>query len=177
MKNEQVVSVLHKDKRIQVFFELKKPSTKKDIQVFCGMLASLQSWNLNLPMNILMLRKAAGPRGKVAWNEELEAEYQAVIKIMQNQIRLIPYNPTKKLRLVIDGAKTVGTGFLLIQYINDKKPERGINIINAGSGLLPDDKDYSRVKLRQLHWNEPLPDAITGSTTMKMSVRFSHALL
>ena len=105
------------------------------------MLASLQSWNLNLPMNILMLRKAAGSRGTVAWNEELEAEYQAVIKIMQNQIRLIPYNPTKKLRLVIDGPKTVGTGFLRKQYINDKKPEKGINIISAGSGLLSDDKD------------------------------------
>ena len=46
---------------------------------------------------------------KVEWNEELEAEYQAGIKIMKNQIKLSPYDPTKKLRLVIDGAKTVGT--------------------------------------------------------------------
>ena len=52
----------------------------------------------------------------------------------------------KKLRLVIDGAKTVRTGFLLMQYINDKKPEKGINIINSGFGLLPDDKDYSAVE-------------------------------
>ena len=27
--------------------------------------------------------------------------------------------------------------------MNDKKPDKGINIINAGSGVLPDDKDYS----------------------------------
>ena len=116
MKNEQVVSVLHKDKRIQVFFELKKPSTKKVIKDFCGMLASLQSWNPNLSMNIPMLRKTAGSRGKVVWNEELEAKYQAVMMIMQNQIRLSPYDTTKKVRLVVDHAK--GTGFLLIQHIN-----------------------------------------------------------
>ena len=46
---------------------------------------------------------------------------------------------------MIDNAKTVGTGFLLIQYSNDRKLEKGINIINAGSGLLPDDNDYSAV--------------------------------
>ena len=34
VKNEQVVSNLPKDKWIQAFFQLKKPSTKKYIQVF-----------------------------------------------------------------------------------------------------------------------------------------------
>ena len=57
-------------------------------------------------MNIRMLRKAAGSRRKVVWNEELVAEYQALMKIMKNQIRLSPYDPKKKLRLVIDGVKT-----------------------------------------------------------------------
>ena len=47
---------------------------------------------------------------------------------------------------MIDGAKTVGTRFLLIHYINDEKPEKGINIIHSGSGLLPEDKDYSAVE-------------------------------
>ena len=64
------------------FCELKKPSNKKNIQFFCRMLASLQSWNPDLLMSIPLLRKAAGSRGKVEWNEELEAEYQAVMKIM-----------------------------------------------------------------------------------------------
>ena len=107
--NRWSVSVLPKHKRIQAFFESNKPSNQKDIQVFCGMLASLQNWNPSLPINIPMLRKATGSRLKVEWNEELEAEYQAGIKIMKNQIKLSPYDPTKKLRLVIDGAKTVGT--------------------------------------------------------------------
>ena len=64
-KNEHVVSVLPKDKRIQAFFKIKRPSNKKDIQMFCRMLASLQSWNPDLPMNIPILRKAAGSRGEV----------------------------------------------------------------------------------------------------------------
>ena len=69
-----------------------------------------------------------------------------MMKIMKNQIRLSPYDSTKKFRLMIGGAKTVGTGFILIQYENDRNPEKGINIINAGSGLLADDKDYSEVE-------------------------------
>ena len=40
---------------------------------------------------------------------------------------------------MIDGAKMVGIGFLLIQYINDRKPEKRINIINVGLCLLQDD--------------------------------------
>ena len=134
-------SILPKDKRIQAFFNLKKPTNKKDIQMFCGMLASLQSWNPNIPMNIPILRKAAGSRVKVEWNEELEAEYQAGMAIMKNPNRLIPYYPTIMLCLVIDGAR-----FLLIQYMNNRKPENRITIINAGSCLFPDDKDYSPVE-------------------------------
>ena len=36
------------------------------------MLASLQQWNPNIPLNIPMLRKAAGSRSKVVWNQEKE---------------------------------------------------------------------------------------------------------
>ena len=93
-----------------------------------------------------MLRKVAGCSGKIERNAEWEAEYNAVMGIMKNQIKLSPYDPTKKLKLIIDRAKSVGTGFLLIQHINDIKPERGINIINVGLCLLPDDKDYSQVE-------------------------------
>ena len=68
------------------------------------------------------------------------------MKIMQTRIRLSPYDPKKKLRLVIDSAKTVGNGFLLIQYLNDTKPEKGVNIIHSGSGLFDPEKDYSPVE-------------------------------
>ena len=76
----------------------------------------------------------------------LKGEYQNVMKIMQTRIRFSPYDTKQKLRLVIDGTKTVWTGFLLIQYLNDKKPEKGINITHSGSELLPEEKDYSAVE-------------------------------
>ena len=133
VKNEKVVCVLPKDQRIQTCYDLKKPQSKKDIQSFCGMLASLQQWHPNIPLNIPMLRKAAGSRSKVIWNQDLETEYQSVLKIMKSQIKLSPYNPAKKLKLVIDGASSIGTGYILCQLINEAKPEAGCNIINAGS--------------------------------------------
>ena len=101
------------------------------------MLSSLQAWNPNIPLNVSMLRKAEGSRGKVTWNEELEDEYQKEDHVNENK---------KRLPLVIDGAKTLGTGFILIQYLNDAKPEKGVNIIHLGSGLLDQEKDYSPVE-------------------------------
>ena len=38
---DTVVCILPKNARIQAFQNLKKPKTKRDVQVFCGMLASL----------------------------------------------------------------------------------------------------------------------------------------
>ena len=146
VKKEQVVCILPKDKRIESFFNLKKPKTKRDIQSFCGMLSSLQSWNPTLPMAIPMLRKAAEGTNKVTWKQELESEYSRVLEIMQTQIKLSPYNPKKKLRLVIDGASSIGAGFMLVQFRNDDKREMGCNIIQAGSGLLPEGREFSPIE-------------------------------
>ena len=90
VRNEQVVCVIPNDKIIQAFLNLKNQSNKKDIQIFCGILASLQNWNHSILMNIPKLRKAAGSREKIEWNKELEAEYQAVMEIMKNQTQLSP---------------------------------------------------------------------------------------
>ena len=57
-----------------------------------------------------------------------------------------PYDPNKRLRLIIDGAKTVGTGFVLCQYLNEENPSKGVNIIYAGSGKFDPEKDYSPVE-------------------------------
>ena len=110
------------------------------------MLSSLQSWNPSLPMAIPMLRKAAGGTNKVTWNQELESEYNRVLEIMQTQIKLSPYNPKKRLRLVIDGTSSIGTDFMLVQFRDDEKPELGCNIIQAGSGLLPEERDFSPIE-------------------------------
>ena len=42
VENEDVVSILPRDKRIKAFFDLKKTSTKRKIQVLSRMLSSLQ---------------------------------------------------------------------------------------------------------------------------------------
>ena len=60
----------------------------------------------------------------MTWNNELETEYQAVLKIMQTQIKLSPYNPSKKLKLVIDGASSIGTGFILVQLLDENHQRR-----------------------------------------------------
>ena len=134
VQNEDVVSILPRDKRVKAFMELKKPETKKVIEVLCGMISSLQRWNPSLPLNLTMLRKLTVGKGKVDWTDELEVEYQNAIDIMKTRIKLSPYDPTKRLHLIIDGAKTVGTGFVLCQYINEENPGKGVNIIHSGSG-------------------------------------------
>ena len=48
--------------------------------------------------------------------------------------------------LIIDGAKTVGTGFVLCQYINEENPSKGVNIIHAGADKFEPGKIYSPVE-------------------------------
>ena len=43
---------------------------------------------------------------------------------------------TQELRLIIDGASSIGVGFVLFQYLDDKKPEKGSLIINTNSSML-----------------------------------------
>ena len=74
---------------------------------------------------------------------ELEAEYIGVLEIIQKQLKLSPYDPEKKSKLIINGANTIDTGFLLLQHLNDIEPEKGFQIMNASSCLLPEGKDFS----------------------------------
>ena len=106
--------------------------------MFCGMLASLQQWNPSVPLHCTLLRAATGARGKkFEWTEDIENEYNNLRQIMKKQLKLSPYDPTKKLRLVIYGAQTVGTGFLLIQYVDEKDIHKGVQIIHSGPNILP----------------------------------------
>ena len=66
--------------------------------------------------------------------------------IMKTRIKLSPYDPTKRLRLIIDRVKTVGTGFVLCQYINEENPSKGVNIIHAGADKFEPGKTYSPVE-------------------------------
>ena len=98
-------------------------------------------------MNCTLLRAATGARGeKFEWTEEMEYEYQNVRKIMKKHLKLSPYDPKQKLRLVIDGARTARTGLLLIQYVDDKDVAKSVKIIHAGSNVLQLDRDFSSME-------------------------------
>ena len=64
VQNEDIVLIQPRDKRIRAFLELKKPTTKKEIQIWCGMLSSLQKWYPSLPLNLSRLRKLTKGKGK-----------------------------------------------------------------------------------------------------------------
>ena len=123
--NEDLIFISPKNKRIKNFEELRKPCTKKDVQVLCRMLASLQHWNLLVPLEVPLLHKDTAGTGKFTWTQDLEQEYQNVKKVMCEQIRQPPYDKTKTLRLVTDGASSQGVGFVLFQWIDELDPSNG----------------------------------------------------
>ena len=55
-------------------------------------------------------------------------------------LSLSPYNSEKALYLVIDGSSRVGTGYCLLQRIQEEDPNKGFSIVNAGASLLPTTK-------------------------------------
>ena len=65
---------------------------------------------------------------------------------MKKQLKLFPYDPNKKLRLFVYGALTADTGVLLIQYVDDKDIQEGIQIIHSGSNVLPLNRDFSSME-------------------------------
>ena len=143
------------DKRVQAFIELKKLETKKEMLVWCGMVSSLQRWYPSLSLNLTMLRKATIGKGKIDWTEEHEAEYQNAIQVMKTRIKLSPYDPKKRLRLIIDRAKTVGTGYVLCQYVNEGNPSQGVNIISTGAKKFESGKIYSPVEAEAFALKKP----------------------
>ena len=114
-----MVNILPKSQRVQAFQNLRRPRNKKEVQIFCGMMTSLQKWAPHIPLNTPVMRAATGGNKPFEWTEEMENEYQFLKKTMKQSLKLSSYNPEQKLRLIIDGSRTIGTGFILIQYIKD----------------------------------------------------------
>ena len=61
---------------------LRRPRTRKEVQVFCGMLTSLMKWAQNAPLNAPALRAATGGKKGVPfeWTEAMEEEYNFLKK-------------------------------------------------------------------------------------------------
>ena len=114
--SKNVVNILPKSQRVKAFQNLKRPQTKKEVQVFCGMLTSLRKWAPNAPLNAPALYAATGGNKGIVfeWTDAMEEEYKFLKEEMKKCLKLSPYNPDQKLRLIIDGSRTVGTGFILV---------------------------------------------------------------
>ena len=64
VEKENIIFIRPKDKSIKAFSELKKPTKKKEVQIICGMLVTLQNWFPSIPLNIPNLRKATAGASK-----------------------------------------------------------------------------------------------------------------
>ena len=47
---------------------------------------------------------------------------------------------------MIYGALSIGTGFILVQLLDEKSPEKGCNNIPSGSTLLPEGRNFSLIE-------------------------------
>ena len=56
-----------------------------------------------------------------------------------------PYDLSKRLNLVIDGASSLGIGFILFQNVDDEDISKGALIVNANSSMLPKNKGNSPI--------------------------------
>ena len=78
VKNEELIFIAPKGKRMKAFKELRKLQNKHDCQVFSGMLSSLSKWNPSVALEIPLIRKAT---------DAMEQEYNTVRKTMLAQIK------------------------------------------------------------------------------------------
>ena len=75
--SKNVVNILPKSTRVKAFQNLKRPQSKKEVQIFCGMLTSLRKWSPNSPLNAPALYAATGGKKgeKFVWTDEMEQEF------------------------------------------------------------------------------------------------------
>ena len=62
------------------------------------------------------------------WSEDLEREFQAMKKAIQEAVKLSPIDTKKRLYAFVDSALTVGTAYILAQR---KDETNGYNIVSV----------------------------------------------
>ena len=65
---EESAFIEPKNNRILALEELRKPQTRRDLQVFAGMVLSLQNWYPSLPLVIPNIRRACGGKVRLEWD-------------------------------------------------------------------------------------------------------------
>merc|ERR1711888_556145 len=74
-----------------------------------------------------------------------------VKQIFMKQIRLSPFNPDRKINILIDGANSSGVGYVFYQHLNDEEPNGEVTIMNANSSALKENQsNYSAIDCKVL---------------------------
>ena len=80
VQDQDLIFITPKSKRIRALEELRRPQTKKDCQVFAGMISSLQRWNPTVALEIPLLRKATASKSRFIWSDEMQKEWKIPVR-------------------------------------------------------------------------------------------------
>ena len=76
----------------------------------------------------------------------MENEFKQIKHVFNNQIRLSPLDPSKRINIITDGANSTGVGFVIFQNGNDNEVGKNVTIIKANSSALKtSQKQYSAI--------------------------------
>ena len=157
LNDKGFISIQPKEGRVRAFEELKRPTTKREAQVWSGMVSSLAAWAPATSVACPLLRKATAGASKLQWTDALEREYQDVRRLIKNNLKLSPYNPSQSLNLCIDGSAIHGIGYILFQWCDKRNPSKGATIVSANSSLLPPNIGFSPVDATITYYYLPRP--------------------
>ena len=151
IKNKHVTFISPSSEKIDALLEIEEPTSKKELQIFCGLVSSLQAWYPATGLLIPGLRKMTAHNTPFVWNADLTEEFKNIKEYFKNGIKLSPMDPNKKIYLIVDGASSVGVGFILTQMIDESDETKGMRIIQCNSTrLTPAQLQYSPVEIELL---------------------------
>ena len=80
------------------------------------------------------------------WTPYIQAEFEQLKRIFQDQIRLSPFDPEKEINILCDGASSKGIGYIFYQNANKNKPGEDVTIVSANCSALKETQlDYSPI--------------------------------
>ena len=77
------------------------------------MISSMRGWFPNIIFSTDSLRLGCTHDVKFQWTKNMQDEFDKVKPIFTDHIRLSPYDPSKELNILTDGANSAGIGFML----------------------------------------------------------------
>ena len=80
------------------------------------------------------------------WQSQALRTVTKIKLIFQDQIRLSPFDPSKAINILTDGASSKGIGFMFYQHPDESNPSDDVTIVQANSSALKDSQlGYSLV--------------------------------